>query len=262
MGTITANFIKPRALINLLLQISSAGGRVITRAAAGSRRQPGPGPAPGPAPPRVPRPPQARRQHRRVPRAASGLGPPAARRRRARGAPGTPRCCGAARGLRRGRGCPQPCGRGAKASACAPLVRRGGAAGSSCSVRAESRPLCPRLSQGTALPFRLPWANRGVLLSALPASPRPLLENAVSSHPGQRPGVSLPGRALQDWTRSSSGHWAPAVSAQPFSPTNTRLFLRISLAMCVPSNIYTDDAWHNTSTQHFTQHSLLFTDEE
>lgn len=34
MGTITANFIKPRALINLLLQISSEGGRVITRAAA------------------------------------------------------------------------------------------------------------------------------------------------------------------------------------------------------------------------------------
>lgn len=89
MGTITANFIKPRALINLLLQISREGGRVITRAAAGSRRQPGPGPGPapapgpGPAPPPAPRPPEARWQRQRSPWAASGVGPPAARRRRA-----------------------------------------------------------------------------------------------------------------------------------------------------------------------------------
>lgn len=92
--------------------------------------------------------------------------------------------------------------------------------------------------------------------SDLPASPRPLLENAVHSRPGQGPDVPLPGGALQDWTRSSSGHWALAVSAQSVSPTSTCLFLRISFAMCVPSNLYTDGALHETM-HHPTLHTPI-----
>lgn len=117
MGTITANFIKPRALINLLLQISSERGTrdypcrgrqqaaaCASRARRGLPRPSAPGPGPGPAGPR--------RSPARGPPPPSTALPSAGRRGGAEAA-----CPPAA---------PQPPGPGAKAGAGAPLVRAAG----------------------------------------------------------------------------------------------------------------------------------------
>lgn len=97
MGTITANFIKPRALINLLLQISSERGtrdyprRGRQQAAACPLPPPGPGPrAPALPPRRAPVPAERAPQRRRL----------LHRRCRARGSGGR----GGARGAYRPRG--------------------------------------------------------------------------------------------------------------------------------------------------------------
>lgn len=247
MGTITANFIKPRALINLLLQISSEGGRVITRAAAGSGRQPGPGPAPGPASGPGPGP---------APGPGPGPGPPETRR--ARGAPGAPRRWGRAPGQRRGQGW-RP-GAERRRAPVRPLSARAARRGREPLRGPGAAPSAPILGQDKALPLRLPWANRGVLRSDLTASPRPLEKTQFpASHKGPMCHCLVGhfkteqglGRAMS--TRSSSA---------AFQSYQHSLYLRISLATGVAIEPYDwwSPPWHKASPN--TSHiGLLYTDE-